>query len=193
MVKVKISIEAAMEGTLHSQRLRWNCHRQAHTTGTNSRGVASDFCLPCPRHLHIIIASMGIEVYKYTDRFIDWESSGVKIVPVLSQPDDSWTGESGFVQAAFTRAKEISNPLSTGAVLCGQKQMTEFVILRKEFKRLDKHMTIKKMEREDHHHPLCDSSILSSYVWSFFVFLTFVFGSELLRHNHHTSLFCHHS
>ncbi|KAK2417748.1 hypothetical protein QL285_040015 [Trifolium repens] len=60
-----------MEGTLHSQRLRWNCHRQAHTTGTSSR--ASDFCLPCMRHLHIIIASMGIEVYKYTDRFIDWE------------------------------------------------------------------------------------------------------------------------
>ncbi|WJX19411.1 hypothetical protein P8452_09113 [Trifolium repens] len=28
--------------------------------------VASDFCLPCLRHLHIIIASMGIEVYKYT-------------------------------------------------------------------------------------------------------------------------------
>jgi hypothetical protein len=36
---VKISIEAAMEGTLHSQRLRWNCHRQAHTTGTSSRGI----------------------------------------------------------------------------------------------------------------------------------------------------------
>ncbi|WJX44524.1 hypothetical protein P8452_31488 [Trifolium repens] len=36
---VKISIEAAMEGTLHSQRLRWNCHRQAHTTGTSSRSL----------------------------------------------------------------------------------------------------------------------------------------------------------
>jgi hypothetical protein len=30
-------------------------------------------------------------------------------VPVLSQPDDSWTGESGFVQAAFTRAKDYIN------------------------------------------------------------------------------------
>lgn len=29
------------------------------------------------------------------------------------------------MQAAFKRAKEISNPLSTGAVLCGQKEMTE--------------------------------------------------------------------
>lgn len=32
------------------------------------------------------------------DRFKDWESSGVKIVPVLSQPDGNWTGESGYVQ-----------------------------------------------------------------------------------------------
>ncbi|KAG6715181.1 hypothetical protein I3843_05G220600 [Carya illinoinensis] len=63
----------------------------------------------------------------YQDRFKHWESSGVKIVPVLSQPDDSWTGESGFVQAAFTREKRISSPQSVGAVLCGQNQMTEEV------------------------------------------------------------------
>ncbi|KAM3741307.1 hypothetical protein ACB098_08G166500 [Castanea mollissima] len=61
----------------------------------------------------------------YQDRFKDWESSGVKIVPVLSQPDGNWMGESGYVQAAFTRAKQIYSPQSTGAVLCGQKQMTE--------------------------------------------------------------------
>jgi len=28
-------------------------------------------------------------------------------------------------QAAFSKAKQISNPLATGAVLCGQRQMTE--------------------------------------------------------------------
>ncbi|XP_039010257.1 fruit protein pKIWI502-like, partial [Hibiscus syriacus] len=61
----------------------------------------------------------------YQDRFKDWESSGVKIVPVLSQPDDSWTGESGYVQAAFARAKQIHSPKGTGAVICGQIQMTE--------------------------------------------------------------------
>ncbi|KAL2904745.1 hypothetical protein RDABS01_003455 [Bienertia sinuspersici] len=59
------------------------------------------------------------------DRFIDWESSGVKIVPVLSQPDEGWTGEVGYVQAAFCRSKNVVNPNSTGVVLCGQKQMTE--------------------------------------------------------------------
>lgn len=61
----------------------------------------------------------------YQDRFKDWESSGVKIVPVLSQPNDSWTGERGFVQAAFSRAKKIYSPHSTGAVLCGHKQLAE--------------------------------------------------------------------
>lgn len=61
----------------------------------------------------------------YQDRFKDWESSGVKIVPVLSQPDEGWTGETGFVQAAFCRSKNILNPNATGVVLCGQKQMTE--------------------------------------------------------------------
>ncbi|KAL8531784.1 hypothetical protein ACS0TY_008397 [Phlomoides rotata] len=61
----------------------------------------------------------------YQERFKDWESSGVGIVPVLSKPDDSWAGERGYVQAAFARDKRISNPQSTGVVLCGQKQMAE--------------------------------------------------------------------
>lgn len=32
------------------------------------------------------------------DKFKEWESSGVKIVPVLSQPDGNWSGETGYVQ-----------------------------------------------------------------------------------------------
>ncbi|KAK7280393.1 hypothetical protein RJT34_25457 [Clitoria ternatea] len=77
--------------------------------------------------VRLYYGARNLQRMAYQDRFKDWESSGVKIVPVLSQPDDSWTGERGYVQAAFTRAKQISNPLSTGAVLCGQKQMTEEV------------------------------------------------------------------
>lgn len=71
-------------------------------------------------------------------------------MPVLSQPDDNWNGESGYVQvglvfpcllcclvqfyisdiycflqAAFARAKKSYTPQSTGALLCGQKEMTE--------------------------------------------------------------------
>jgi NAD(P)H-flavin reductase len=63
----------------------------------------------------------------YQDRFSDWESSGVKIVPVLSHPDDNWNGERGHVQAAFARAKRIYSPSGTGAVLCGLRAMTEEV------------------------------------------------------------------
>ncbi|KAK8647638.1 hypothetical protein V6N13_121368 [Hibiscus sabdariffa] len=63
----------------------------------------------------------------YQDRFKDWESSGVKVVPVLSQPDDGWAGESGYVQAAFAKAKQIYSPKGTGAVICGQRQMAEEV------------------------------------------------------------------
>lgn len=51
--------------------------------------------------------------------------------------DVSWTGERDYVQvgkyvltllllqAAFSKEKGIYSPLSTGAVLCGQKQMAE--------------------------------------------------------------------
>uniref|UniRef100_A0A0C9QUW4 TSA: Wollemia nobilis Ref_Wollemi_Transcript_7847_1318 transcribed RNA sequence n=2 Tax=Wollemia nobilis TaxID=56998 RepID=A0A0C9QUW4_9CONI len=63
----------------------------------------------------------------YQERFKKWESSGVKIFPVLSKPDDGWSGERGYVQEAFAKAQQIQNPLATGAVLCGHKQMTEDV------------------------------------------------------------------
>eukprot|EP00252_Welwitschia_mirabilis_P005932 TRINITY_DN16521_c0_g1_i1.p1 TRINITY_DN16521_c0_g1~~TRINITY_DN16521_c0_g1_i1.p1 ORF type:complete len:351 (-),score=35.58 TRINITY_DN16521_c0_g1_i1:442-1494(-) len=63
----------------------------------------------------------------YQEKFKNWESSGIQIIPVLSQPDDKWDGERGYIQSAFARAKDIQNPLSTGAVLCGHKQMTEDV------------------------------------------------------------------
>lgn len=36
------------------------------------------------------------------ERFKDWQSCGVNIVPVLSQPDDSWKGERGYVQVVNT-------------------------------------------------------------------------------------------
>ncbi|KAG2319860.1 hypothetical protein Bca52824_013073 [Brassica carinata] len=61
----------------------------------------------------------------YQEKFKEWESSGVKVVPVLSQPDDGWKGETGYVQAAFARAKQVSKPEATGVVLCGQRQMAE--------------------------------------------------------------------
>uniref|UniRef100_A0A0D9Y2K3 FAD-binding FR-type domain-containing protein n=1 Tax=Oryza glumipatula TaxID=40148 RepID=A0A0D9Y2K3_9ORYZ len=62
----------------------------------------------------------------YQERFTNWESSGIKIIPVLSRPDDQWTGERGYVQQnAFSRMKKVVNPSSMGAILCGHKQMSE--------------------------------------------------------------------
>ncbi|BAS70122.1 Os01g0120600, partial [Oryza sativa Japonica Group] len=61
----------------------------------------------------------------YQERFTNWESSGIKIIPVLSRPDDQWTGERGYVQNAFSRMKKVVNPSSMGAILCGHKQMSE--------------------------------------------------------------------
>ncbi|KAG8366685.1 hypothetical protein BUALT_Bualt17G0105200 [Buddleja alternifolia] len=77
--------------------------------------------------VRLYYGARNLDRMAYQERFKDWESSGVDIVPVLSQPDDSWTGERGYVQAAFARAKRILSPQSTGAVLCGHRQMAEEV------------------------------------------------------------------
>ncbi|KAK4263876.1 hypothetical protein QN277_029233 [Acacia crassicarpa] len=89
--------------------------------------IESGFSAAERSDVRLYYGARNLQRMAYQDRFKDWESSGITIVPVLSQPDGSWTGESGYVQAAFTRTKQITNPLSTGAVLCGQKQMTEEV------------------------------------------------------------------
>lgn len=87
--------------------------------------IESGFSADTRSDVRLYYGARNLQRMAYQDRFKDWESSGVKVVPVLSQPDDSWTGESGYVQAAFARAKKFFSPSATAAVLCGQKQMTE--------------------------------------------------------------------
>ncbi|KAG2651067.1 fruit protein pKIWI502-like [Panicum virgatum] len=77
--------------------------------------------------VRLYYGARSLKTMAYQDRFKNWESAGLKIIPVLSQPDDSWKGERGYAQHAFLRAKNIVNPSSTGAVLCGQRQMQEEV------------------------------------------------------------------
>ncbi|CAN6251620.1 unnamed protein product [Urochloa humidicola] len=77
--------------------------------------------------VRLYYGARSLKTMAYQDRFVNWESAGLKIIPVLSQPDDSWKGERGYAQHAFLRAKNIVNPSSTGAVLCGQRQMQEEV------------------------------------------------------------------
>ncbi|WOL02865.1 hypothetical protein Cni_G11584 [Canna indica] len=77
--------------------------------------------------VRLYYGARNLQRMAYQDRFKDWESTGVRIIPVLSQPNEKWSGERGYVQAAFSRAKDILNPSSTSAVLCGHKQMAEDV------------------------------------------------------------------
>lgn len=62
----------------------------------------------------------------FVDQFPVWEKAGVEVVPVLSQPSESWTGRTGYVQNAL---EEDGVPVArnTGALMCGMKGMAEAV------------------------------------------------------------------
>jgi NAD(P)H-flavin reductase len=62
----------------------------------------------------------------FTDKFEAWKEAGFEVIPVLSQPDDSWTGRTGYVQNALEE-DGIAIPRNSGALLCGMKGMTESV------------------------------------------------------------------
>eukprot|EP00250_Pteridium_aquilinum_P012971 c21054_g1_i1 orf=322-1368(+) len=77
--------------------------------------------------VRLYYGTKNLQWMAYQDKFKEWESSGVKIIPVLSQSDDDWTGEAGYVQASFLKQKGIANPLQAGAILSGQKEMMQDV------------------------------------------------------------------
>jgi len=58
--------------------------------------------------------------------FSKWEASGIEVVPVLSQPPETWPGRSGYVQNALEEDGVIM-PRNSGALLCGMKGMSESV------------------------------------------------------------------
>ncbi|XP_022150511.1 fruit protein pKIWI502 [Momordica charantia] len=87
--------------------------------------IESGFSASKRSDVRLYYGARNLKRMAYQDRFEEWESSGVKVFPVLSQPENNWAGETGFVQAAFTRAKKVYDPLTTGVILCGQKQMAE--------------------------------------------------------------------
>ena len=62
----------------------------------------------------------------FTDLFQEWEQMGVEVVPVLSQPPDSWEGRTGYVQNALEE-DGVPIPRNSGALLCGMKGMAESV------------------------------------------------------------------
>lgn len=68
----------------------------------------------------------GTDAMSYQDKFDAWEAAGVKVVPVLSQGGDDWTGRKGYVQAALAE-DGVAAAGATGALLCGMKGMAEDV------------------------------------------------------------------
>ncbi|GKY94486.1 hypothetical protein MPSEU_000414500 [Mayamaea pseudoterrestris] len=62
----------------------------------------------------------------FVDQFSAWEQAGFEVVPVLSQPDDSWKGRTGYVQNALEE-DGIPVPRNSGVLLCGMKGMTQAV------------------------------------------------------------------
>lgn len=62
----------------------------------------------------------------YIGKFAEWESLGVEVVPVVSQPTDSYQGRSGYVQTALEE-DGVAIPRNSGALLCGMKGMVEAV------------------------------------------------------------------
>lgn len=62
----------------------------------------------------------------FADKFSQWETSGVEVVPVLSQPGEGWAGRTGYVQNCLEE-DGVPIPRNSGALLCGMKGMAESV------------------------------------------------------------------
>ena len=65
----------------------------------------------------------------YISKFKEWETNGIEVVPVISQPESAqgeWTGRTGYVQSCLEE-DGIAIPRNTGALLCGVKGMAESV------------------------------------------------------------------
>jgi len=65
------------------------------------------------------------EQMAYQDKFDEWKELGIKVTPVISQPDGTdWTGATGYVQDV---AKADGVPEKCAMLLCGMKGMAEGV------------------------------------------------------------------
>jgi len=59
-------------------------------------------------------------------RYADWETKGVRVVPVLSKPSDKWNGKRGYIQEAL-KIDGIQTPRNSGVLCCGHRGMTDNV------------------------------------------------------------------
>ncbi|KAG6524886.1 hypothetical protein ZIOFF_014831 [Zingiber officinale] len=62
---------------------------------------SSDFGATERQGVRLYYGARNLQRMTYQESFKDWESIGVKIIPILSQPDERWSGERGYVQVTL--------------------------------------------------------------------------------------------
>lgn len=67
------------------------------------------------------------EYCAYCDEFESWEKQGIRVVPVLSEPDSEWKGESGYVQDSFKSKEKLDKPEASVAVIAGQYEIAGII------------------------------------------------------------------
>ena len=76
------------------------------------------------RKATLYIGARSEDYIPFKSKFPEWKERGVDVVPVLSKPGEGWTGKTGYVQDAL-KADGVKVPRNSGALLCGQKEMTD--------------------------------------------------------------------
>lgn len=95
---------------------------ESGTLGLKTTGFNSLF----ERKATLYLGAKTEEHIPLKGRFSQWETMGVTVVPVLSLPDGSWTGKTGYIQDALAK-DTVKVPRNTAALLCGQRGMTDNV------------------------------------------------------------------
>lgn len=77
------------------------------------------------RKVKLFYGAQDLKSMAYQDKFDEWKELGIKVTPVISQPDGTdWTGATGYVQDV---AKADGVPEKCAMLLCGMKGMAEGV------------------------------------------------------------------
>ena len=63
----------------------------------------------------------------YGDEIAKWESMGIRVVPVLSEPESGWEGAKGYVQDSFKTTEKLEDPEGVVAVIAGQYELAGII------------------------------------------------------------------
>ncbi len=77
-----------------------------------------------PRQGVLYLGARTSKHIPFQSRFKSWEDRGVQVIPVLSQPEDDWTGRKGYIQDAL-KEDGVEVPRNSGVLLCGQRGMVD--------------------------------------------------------------------